>query len=486
MGRVYLTYTPGGRPVALKVIRAEFVDDPGFRRRFEQEVITAQRVHGLYTAPVIDANTRAEQPWLATAYVAGPSLQQAVGVYGPLPEESALVLIAGIAEALQSIHAAGVVHRDLKASNVILAADGPHVIDFGIARAVDTTSVTQTGVRVGTPAFMAPEQVRGQSATPAVDVFALGALGCYAATGELPFGGGLDPLVPHRILEEEPDLAACPRPLRDLVTQCLAKDPLMRPSPTQVIELCREASTGTRLQMGESWLPPLVAAAVHRIATTPPPPVPAAQRRRNRRLVALAVVSVVAVAAVVAAVLIGPFGTVPGSANPGATTRREPPPDTSSSSSSSSPPTTSGPSGTTTSTTTGAPLPPFTPSDEEIRGGGEATLTPDLAFLDTYDWETYSDGSAYRGLQFTQRGLAGHDGVQFGPLADGADTSFATCRDHPNWVPAITWAEVHRGSFLCMRTPDGRRGILRIDAMPNFDDLEPFTVLTGTTWERKV
>jgi serine/threonine protein kinase len=209
--------------------------------------------------------------------------------------------VALIAEALQSIHGAGVVHRDLKPSNVILAADGPRVIDFGIARAVDTTSVTQTGLRVGTPAFMAPEQVRGQPSAPAIDIFALGSLACYAATGELPFGGGLDPLVPHRILEQEPDLTTCPERLRDLVTRCLAKDPRQRPSPTQVIELCRQLSTGTRLQMGENWLPPAVAAAVHRIATTPVPPTPADDRqpRRQRRR------AVVLTAAFVAAIEVG-------------------------------------------------------------------------------------------------------------------------------------------------------------------------------------
>jgi hypothetical protein len=296
MGRVYLSHTPGGRPVALKIIRAEYADDPGFRRRFELEVTTAQRVQGMYTAPVIDADTRAEHPWLATAYVPGPSLQQAVGVYGALPEQSVFLLVAGVAEALQSIHGAGIVHRDLKPSNVILAADGPRVIDFGIARAVDTTSVTQTGLRVGTPAFMAPEQVRGQSSTPAVDIFALGSLACFAATAELPFGGGLDPLVPHRILEQEPDLDRCPQRLRELVIRCLAKDPRERPAPAQVIDLCRQLSGDTRLQMGDDWLPRPVAAVVQRIATAPVPP-PAPERRPSRRRLAILATTFVVLAA---------------------------------------------------------------------------------------------------------------------------------------------------------------------------------------------
>lgn len=307
MGRVYLSNTPGGRPIALKVIRAEYAGDPAFRRRFEQEVATAQRVQGPFTAPVIDANPHSEQPWLATAYVAGPSLQQAVGVYGPLPPESVLILVAGVAEALQSIHAVNVVHRDLKPSNVILAADGPRVIDFGIARAVDTTSVTQVGMRVGTPAFMAPEQVRGQPVTPALDIFALGSLAVYAATGELPFGGGLDPAVPYRILEQEPDLAACPPQLRELVTRCLAKDPRQRPSPAQVIELCRQASTGTLLQMGEGWLPPAVAAAVSRIAVAPIPAPTPRKRSRGRVLAVVALVALAAGTGVGAAAVAGAF-----------------------------------------------------------------------------------------------------------------------------------------------------------------------------------
>ncbi|SDJ28361.1 Serine/threonine protein kinase [Actinokineospora alba] len=319
MGRVYLSNTPGGRPIALKVIRAEYAADPAFRRRFEQEVATAQRVQGLYTAPVIDANPHSEQPWLATAYVAGPSLQQAVGVYGPLPAESVLILVAGVAEALQSIHAANVVHRDLKPSNVILAADGPRVIDFGIARAVDTTSVTQAGIRVGTPAFMAPEQVRGQPATPALDIFALGSLAVYAATGELPFGGGLDPAVPYRILEEEPDLATCPPQLRELVTRCLAKDPRQRPSPVQVIELCRQASTGTQLHMGDGWLPPAVAAAVSRIAVTPVPPVPRPPKRSRFRVAAAVGMAALAIGSGVgAAAIAGAFDEkTPGQSTPG-------------------------------------------------------------------------------------------------------------------------------------------------------------------------
>lgn len=499
MGRVYLSYTPGGRPVAIKVIRTEYADDPGFRRRFEQEVATAQRVQGMYTAPVIDADTRAEQPWLATAYVAGPSLQQAIGVYGPLPEESMFILVAGVAEALQSIHGAGIVHRDLKPSNVILAADGPRVIDFGIARAVDTTSVTQTGLRVGTPAFMAPEQVRGQPSAPALDIFALGSLACYAATGELPFGGGLDPLVPHRILEQEPDLAACPERIRNLVTRCLAKDPRQRPSPTQVIELCRQLSIGTRLQMGEGWLPPAVAAAVHRIATTP---VPAPTERRqparpSRRMLVLTTgfIVVAAAAGITTAAVAGAFrttatGSPPGSSSIGPTYTQESSilsQETSSSTTSSPLATSSAAVNSTskvlpTSNPSGAPLPSFAPSNEAVRGNGQIVLHLNDGFTLTGWYST----TITNDIQFIEAGLTGLDGTQFALLQDGADNSFVACRDQTSWMTAINWTQVHRGSFACLRRSDGRRGILRIDMMPNFEDNEPVTILTGSLWERVV
>ncbi|WP_084647087.1 serine/threonine-protein kinase [Parafrankia discariae] len=276
MGAVYLSYTPGGRPVALKIARPEFAADPEFRRRFATEVTIAQRVQGLYTAPVIDCDPNAPRPWLATAYVAAPSLAAAVARQGPLPLETVLVLIAGVAEALQSIHAAGVIHRDLKPGNVILAADGPRVIDFGISRAVEASSgaITQTGARVGTPAFMAPEQVQGKTLAAPGDVFALGSTAYYAVTGELPFGG--DAAVFHRIEHRPPDWDRCPEQVRAVLEPCVEKDPAARPTPAALIELCREASTDERLRIGEGWLPPTVVADLTRYSITPPgPPAPA-------------------------------------------------------------------------------------------------------------------------------------------------------------------------------------------------------------------
>ncbi|MFJ9467270.1 protein kinase domain-containing protein [Streptomyces caniferus] len=281
MGKVYLSYTPGGRPVAIKVIRPEFSEDAEFRRRFKQEVQSAQRVQGLYTAPVIDSDAEGASPWLATAYVPGPSLAAAVAEHGRLPVSAVLLLVAGIAEALQVIHGAGIVHRDLKPSNVLLAADGPRVIDFGIARAADATSLTSSGVTVGTPTFMAPEQAAGSTISAATDVFALGQVAAYAAIGTPAFGEGTSHGVLYRIVHEEPDLTGLPDELRELVTRCLAKDPADRPSVAEVIGLCGAASGQTQLRRPEEWLPTAVAAdittraAAPAPAQTPPPPLEA-------------------------------------------------------------------------------------------------------------------------------------------------------------------------------------------------------------------
>ncbi|EIV95259.1 serine/threonine-protein kinase [Frankia sp. QA3] len=229
-------------------------------------------MQGLYTAPVIDYDADAAQPWLATAYVAAPSLTAAVARQGVLPPETVLLLLAGVAEALQSLHAAGVIHRDLKPGNVILASDDPRVIDFGISRAVEASSgaITQTGAWIGTPAFMAPEQIQGRSFGPAGDIFALGSTAYYGLTGELPFGA--DAAVFHRIVHEQPDWNRCPDQIRGVLEQCVAKDQESRPTPEELIELCRAASSDERLHLGEGWLPPTVTAELTRYRLTPPSP----------------------------------------------------------------------------------------------------------------------------------------------------------------------------------------------------------------------
>ncbi|MCP2309165.1 serine/threonine-protein kinase [Kitasatospora paracochleata] len=273
MGRVYLSYTRGGRPVALKVVRPELAEDPEFRHRFAQEVASARLIHGLYTAQVVDAGPDDATPWLATAYVPGPSLQQVVHRTGPLPEPTVLLLVAGIAEALQAIHAVGVVHRDLKPANVLLATDGPRVIDFGIARAADAVGLTGTGLRIGSPGFMAPEQALGAPATPATDVFALGALAACAAGGTPPFGHGPESGALYRVVHEEPDLGAVPPGLVDLVRHCLAKRPELRPTPAQLIEAVhRHPALGGGLRFTDGWLPRPVATEIRRRADLPQAP----------------------------------------------------------------------------------------------------------------------------------------------------------------------------------------------------------------------
>jgi serine/threonine protein kinase len=260
MGRVYLAATSAGRPVALKVVRPELGDDAEFRRRFRQEVEASRRVHGMYTAQVLDAGLDARPPWLVTAYVPGPSLHQAVSDHGPMPEATVFALVAGVAEALGAIHQAGIVHRDLKPSNVLLAQDGPRVIDFGIARAADATVLTGKGTLIGSPPYMAPEQVTGAAVTPATDVFALGSLAAFTATGRTPFGEGADMAVMYRVAQTEPDLSGCPPRLRALAARCLAKDPAARPSTAQVIAECRAQAAGQPGEASMPWLPPDVLA----------------------------------------------------------------------------------------------------------------------------------------------------------------------------------------------------------------------------------
>ena len=238
MGRVYLAFTPAGRPVALKVVRSDLGDDQDFRIRFGQEIQAARRVRGLYTAELIDADPAATPPWLVTAYVPGPSVEEVIDRDGPMPEAMVFRLIAGVAEALQAIHAAGVIHRDLKPSNVLLAQDGPRVIDFGIARALAATPVTRTGASMGSPDYMSPELLLNRPVTPAIDVFALGSLAAFAAVGRLPFGRGHITDVAHRVVHEPPDLAGCPAGLVTLIEACLQKEPQARPAPGQIIEFC--------------------------------------------------------------------------------------------------------------------------------------------------------------------------------------------------------------------------------------------------------
>ncbi|WP_327678710.1 serine/threonine-protein kinase [Kitasatospora sp. NBC_00458] len=268
MGRVYLGRTTGGRTVAVKVVRRDLAGDPEFRARFRQEVAAARRVSGTWTAPVLDADTEGGHPWVATGYVAGPALTAAVREFGPLPEPAVRTLGVGLAEALAHVHGLGLVHRDVKPSNVLLTLDGPRLIDFGIARALDaTTALTQSGQVFGSPGFMSPEQANGLPAGPAGDVFSLGAVLAYAATGTMPFGSGVSaPVLLYRVLHEEPDISGLAGPLHAIVRDCLAKDPAARPTPGQLRErLDGDGTAAARLGHGD-WLPTALAAAVGRSA----------------------------------------------------------------------------------------------------------------------------------------------------------------------------------------------------------------------------
>ncbi|MEE1767887.1 serine/threonine-protein kinase [Streptomyces sp. JV185] len=258
MGRVYLARSESGRTVAVKVVHAEHVADPQFRARFRREVDAARRVGERYTAPVLDAAPDEEYPWVATGYVPGLSLEQVVRGHGALPTESVLALADGLLRALKDIHAAGIVHRDLKPSNVMLTVEGPKVIDFGIARAVETSVdslLTSTGMVIGSPGFMAPEQIRGESAGPKSDVFTLGCVLTYAATGTLPFGHGVSNqhAVMYHIVEADPDLARVrDEGLRTLISRLLTKSPDERPS---VEQLLAESDRVHLAPASASWLP---------------------------------------------------------------------------------------------------------------------------------------------------------------------------------------------------------------------------------------
>src|ERR1022692_243365 len=249
MGRVFLGRSVGGRLVAVKVIRDELAGDADFRARFRREVAAARMVSGHFTAPVVDADLDGPAPWLETGYVAGASLADTVTGHGPLPAASVRALAAALAEGLSAIHGAGVVHRDLKPSNVLLAGDGPRVIDFGISRAAEATALTHTGLVMGSPGFMSPEQAEGRQVGPPSDVFSLGAVLTLAATGEGPFGIGSTAALVYRVVHNPPGLEQVPVQVRSVVERCLAKDPTQRPVPSDLLAELGGAD------LAADWLP---------------------------------------------------------------------------------------------------------------------------------------------------------------------------------------------------------------------------------------
>ncbi|MFI7368338.1 serine/threonine-protein kinase [Streptomyces sp. NPDC050149] len=241
MGTVFLGRSPGERMVAVKVIHTEFATDPTFRQRFAREIAAARRVGGFHTAAVVDADADSEHPWLVTEYIPGPSLHDVLKQHGALPPRTLHILALGIAEALEGIHSCSIIHRDLKPSNIIVSTTGPRVIDFGIARAFDSTALTRTNVVVGTQGFLAPEQLAGSASTPATDLYAYGMVLCHAA-GAVPFPDG-------ETLESA--LKLLPSTLINVISNCLNHDPTHRPTCTEVLEQLTQIH-----QQPEDWLPP--------------------------------------------------------------------------------------------------------------------------------------------------------------------------------------------------------------------------------------
>ncbi|CAM3587181.1 serine/threonine-protein kinase [Smaragdicoccus niigatensis] len=335
MGRVYLGRSETGRTVAVKVIRPDLADDDNFRARFGHEVSSARRVSGQFTAAVLDADLEAAQPWLATAFVAGMTLTEAVRRFDRLPDLTVTVLADGLARAIHAVHSAGVIHRDLKPSNVILGLDGPRVIDFGIARAADDSVLTASGQLVGSPSFMSPEQVKGERVGPATDIFAWAGVVVYAARGVGPFGEADTMTMLWRVVQEEPDVSKVPYPLRSIVAAALAKDPADRPTIDELVEMLAPL----RPESTSGWLPPQILEEVGRrtvgmldlehpaaesdtqtaaaidveTAASKPPTVPKAEptpvRRSSRMVWPLVALSVVAIAAVALAAWWGTRGS---------------------------------------------------------------------------------------------------------------------------------------------------------------------------------
>ncbi|WP_369389000.1 serine/threonine-protein kinase [Streptomyces sp. CG1] len=269
MGTVYLARTRGGRAVAVKVAKAELAAEPVFRERFRSEVEAARAVGGFHTAPVVDADVDGDPLWLATAYIPGPTLVARLAAEGAMDEPQLRALAAALAEALESVHSCGLVHRDLKPGNIIMAVDGPRVLDFGISRAVESTRLTATGTAFGTPGFLAPEQALGHDVTGAADVFALGAV-LVAAAGGSAWGEGTPMGLMYRSVHEQPNLAAVPAGLAGLVARCLAKDPAARPTPTELLDLLTDG-TPVPFPAEASYAPTLTAPPPAQTPVTPMP-----------------------------------------------------------------------------------------------------------------------------------------------------------------------------------------------------------------------
>ncbi|WP_369217968.1 serine/threonine-protein kinase, partial [Streptomyces flavofungini] len=313
MGTVFLGRSASGRPVAIKLIHQQFADDDEFRIRFRQEVAAARRVSGAFTAAVIDADPEAAHPWMATTFIEGPTLAQRIAQQGPIGGPELRRLAIGLTEALRDIHRAGVVHRDLKPSNVVLSPEGPRVIDFGISRAADQQTLTMTGRVIGTPPFMSPEQLQApRGVGPRSDVFSLGTLLVYAATGQGPFDADSPYMTAYQVVHEAPSLGAVPDALLPVVEPCLAKDPDERPSADELLVRLRDlpADLGGAVEGAAAPRRTRETDTQHHLVTDDTTPVPTATAtatagaaegeapRRPRRRLRSALAAVVAVAAI--------------------------------------------------------------------------------------------------------------------------------------------------------------------------------------------
>lgn len=280
LGTVYLSHAPGGRPVALKVVRREYARDDGFRRRFQSDVRAARDVRGYHVVPVVGHDSTGDRPWLATAYIPGLSLDDALAAFGPLPPTAVLQLTGCLAGGLRAVHGCGIVHRDLQPGNVLLGDDGPWLADFGLAGAAQSTRLTRGTGLITAPQYMSPEHAGGDALTPATDVFSLGLVAAVAASGRHPYGEGGPggPVgVATRIADTRrrpPDLSGYPDVLRPVLERCLAADPADRPAPAELAELCERAA-GRPARDFAQWLPePLTAAIARRAAAARRPPAP--------------------------------------------------------------------------------------------------------------------------------------------------------------------------------------------------------------------
>jgi serine/threonine protein kinase len=463
MGQVFLGTTQSGRQLAIKVIRPEYAEEAEFRRRFQHEIAAAVRVQSPYTAPVIDADPAAAQPWLATAYVQGPSLFEAVTKWGPMPRERLPELILGMARALQAIHGAGVIHRDLKPSNVLMSPEGPKVIDFGIARAFGDTALTSTGLQLGSPQFMSPEQALGRPATPAVDVFALGAVTFFAATGRTPFGEGPGTSVLYRIAHGEPDMQWCPQELRPVIAACLAKDPARRASLSAIIEAFAPGTTSRPpvSDSGTMVMPALTEAA---FASSAPPLERRGVPTDRRIMIAIGAGTAVVAAALALAVFATSQqgGAAPHRAGPLATAK-----------------TSAGITPAADPSTSPAPTPTPTPTPSGPVLGAQLGTYPNIQLSDGYSINLSPDpqhpsqdgdpGNRQGDLQFVGGKL---QAAQLAMVAPGTAAGYVACRDNTAYAPALPVADgtpgnpgLAPGAQVCVTTSSGLIGLLTVAAV---------------------